>query len=168
MINIKNKISVEYLHKMEWRCSEREQGRMYGDLVFSCKTLLLPVIKEPAVFLRARGRSTTWKFLCSYVSRLEKRTTMCFYVDEGYNDPSLSFSRVIQSSDFLRRLKRVSFEHHLSLNLILHHLVPISDGNRCNRWYHFVIGCRNVSLFFVFLFLFSGGWKQRNRMIAQL
>lgn len=59
MINVENKIAVKYLHKIERSCSEREQGRMYGDLVFSCKTLLFPVIKEPVVFLRARGRSTT-------------------------------------------------------------------------------------------------------------
>lgn len=154
MINVKNKIAVKYLHKIEWSCSEREQGRMCGDLVFSCKTLLFPVIKEPAVFLRARGRSTTWKFLCSYVSRLEKRTTMCFYVDGGYNDPSLSFSRVIQSFDFLRRLKRVPFERHSSLNPILHHLVPTSEGNRWNRWYHFVIGYRNISVFRFLLLVF--------------
>lgn len=61
----------------------------------------MPAVKKS---MMRQGESTTRKFVRSYVSgHSENGTARC--VVRARNNPPLSFSRVIQSSDFLRRLE---------------------------------------------------------------
>ena len=102
-------------------------------------------------FSSTSERSTTWKFFYSYVSRFEKENDRVLVRADGcylaINRPPLSFSRVIQSPDFLAHLKHLSIEHLLSLNLFFTFLWYLPVKMVVERWRENTSPCALFNLF---------------------